>query len=57
VPGIDEAGISTVDKRWPRHVPGAVAVGLRAQLAVQLYLDDQGTLGALNLYSTPSPSR
>jgi GAF domain-containing protein len=102
VPGIDEAGISTVDKRgrvetraatsdlvltldqmqydlgegpcveslrdahlvvapylrhdqrWPHYVPRAVAVGLRAQLAVQLYLDDQGTLGGLNLYSTRS---
>ena len=40
------------DQRWPRYVPRAVAEGLKAQLAVKLYLDDQGTLGGLNIYST-----
>jgi GAF domain-containing protein len=42
------------DQRWPRYVPAAVERGLRSQLAVRLYLDDQGTLGGLNLYSTTS---
>jgi GAF domain-containing protein len=40
------------DQRWPRYVPAAVAVGVRSQLAVKLYLDDGGTLGGLNFYST-----
>jgi GAF domain-containing protein len=42
------------DQRWPRYVPRAVELGLRSQLAVKLYLDDEGTLGGLNLYSTQS---
>jgi GAF domain len=42
------------DQRWPRYVPAALGLGLRSQLAVRLYLDDQGTLGGLNLYSTTS---
>lgn len=42
------------DQRWPRYVPRAVAYGLRSQLAVRLYLDDEGTLGGINLYSTTS---
>jgi GAF domain-containing protein len=42
------------DQRWPRYVPRAVELGLRSQLAVKLYLDDEGTLGGLNLYSTES---
>lgn len=42
------------DQRWPRYVPAAVELGLRSQLAVRLYLDDRGTLGGLNLYSTTS---
>jgi GAF domain-containing protein len=42
------------DQRWPRYVPEAVKLGLRAQLAVQLYVDHEGTLGGLNLYSTTS---
>ncbi|MDP3969060.1 MAG: GAF and ANTAR domain-containing protein [Nocardioides sp.] len=40
------------DQRWPRYVPAAVEVGLRAQMALKLYLDDQGTLGTMNFYST-----
>jgi GAF domain-containing protein len=43
------------EQRWPRYVPRAVRTGLEAQLAVQLFLDDEGTLGGLNLYSTSSP--
>jgi GAF domain-containing protein len=42
------------EQRWPRYVPAAVEMGLRSQLAVKLYLDEEGTLGGLNLYSTTS---
>ena len=42
------------DPRWPRFVAGATPLGLRSQLAVHLYLDDQGTVGGLNIYSTTS---
>lgn len=42
------------DQRWPRYVPPAVKVGLKSQLAVKLYLDDDGAVGGLNLYSTTS---
>jgi GAF domain-containing protein len=42
------------DQRWPRFVPSAVRLGLRSQLAVRLYVDDEGVLGGLNLYSTTS---
>ncbi|MGZ4455742.1 MAG: GAF and ANTAR domain-containing protein [Nocardioides sp.] len=38
--------------RWPAFMPPAVALGLRAQLAVRLFLDENGSMGALNLYST-----
>jgi GAF domain-containing protein len=40
------------DQRWPDFMPRAVALGLRSQLAVRLFLDEEGTMGALNLYST-----
>jgi GAF domain-containing protein len=41
------------EQRWPRYVPEAVRrTGLKSQLAVQLSLDGEGTLGGLNLYST-----
>ncbi|WP_148572611.1 GAF and ANTAR domain-containing protein [Nocardioides caldifontis] len=39
------------DQRWPNYMPKAVKAGLRAQLALRLYTD-QDTLGGLNLYST-----
>ena len=42
------------DQRWPRYVPAAVESGFRLQLAVRLYLDEEGTLGGLNLCSTTS---
>jgi GAF domain-containing protein len=42
------------DQRWPRYVPEAVAAGVKSQLAVKLYLDDEGTLGGINFYSTVS---
>jgi GAF domain-containing protein len=41
------------DQRWPRYLPEAARRGLRAQLAVGLYSDDD-SLGGLNLYSTSS---
>ena len=42
------------DQRWPRYAPRAARLGLKSQLAVRLYLDDEGTLGGLNIYSTTS---
>ncbi|MCW2832964.1 MAG: hypothetical protein JWN68_917 [Nocardioides sp.] len=42
------------DPRWPKYVPRAVQLGLKSQLAVKLYLNSEGTLGGLNLYSTVS---
>jgi GAF domain-containing protein len=42
------------EQRWPRFVAPALKLGLRAQLAVQISLDDQGTLGSLNMYSLVS---
>lgn len=42
------------DQRWPRYVPAALDAGLRSQLAVKLYVDEEGTLGGLNFYSTKS---
>jgi GAF domain-containing protein len=41
------------DQRWPNYMPKAVAKGLRAQLALRLYTEEE-TLGGLNLYSTCS---
>jgi transcriptional regulator with GAF, ATPase, and Fis domain len=38
------------DRRWPLYIPLAVQLGLRSQLALQLYHHEQ-TLGGLNLYS------
>jgi GAF domain-containing protein len=40
------------DSRWPRYAPVAVEHGVQAQLALRLYLDQEGTLGGINLYST-----
>ena len=43
------------DQRWPRFVERAVKQhGLRSQLAVRLWLDDEGAVGGLNIYSTGS---
>jgi len=39
------------DQRWPRYMPAAAKKGLRAQLGVGLF-DDEDSLGGLNLYST-----
>ena len=43
------------DQRWPRWAPEATDLGVQSQLAVHLYLDAEGTIGGLNLYSTTSP--
>ena len=41
------------DPRWPEYIARAVpATGLKSQLGIRLFLDDEGTLGGLNLYST-----
>ncbi len=42
------------DTRWPHYLPGALDLGLKSQLGVRLHLDDHGTIGGLNLYSTTS---
>ena len=39
-------------RRWPRFVPRALKFGLKAQMAVRLYVDEEGTIGGINLYST-----
>ena len=41
------------DKRWPTYMPEAATRGLRSQLGVGLYTDEE-SLGGLNLYSTES---
>jgi GAF domain-containing protein len=41
------------DQRWPRYVPKAAQMGLRAQAGFQLYVEEE-TLGGLNFYSTQS---
>lgn len=42
------------ERRWPGYVPRVLDMGLRSQLAVKISLDDEGTLGGINLYSTIS---
>jgi len=59
-PCLDALGVSHVvavpdirhEQRWPRYVPEVVRLGLRSQMAVKLGVDDAGTLGGINLYST-----
>ena len=41
------------EQRWPHYVRQAQELGVRSQLAVKLYLDDN-TLGGINFYSTTS---
>jgi GAF domain-containing protein len=38
---------------WPRYIPQAAQLGLRAQLAIPLFRDEE-SVGGLNLYSTSS---
>lgn len=41
------------ESRWPKFVSQAVnEVGLRSQLALQMFIDDDDTVASLNLYST-----
>lgn len=42
------------DGRWPDYLPQAVEKGLRAQLALRLYNDEE-TLGGINMYCTSGP--
>ncbi|WP_148571310.1 GAF and ANTAR domain-containing protein [Nocardioides caldifontis] len=43
------------DQRWPRYIPEAVGLGVKAQLGISLHLDHRGTaVAGLNLYSTTS---
>lgn len=58
VDSIREDGVVLVEharheQRWPRYMPRAVQAGLRAQLGLRLYMEEE-TLGGLNLYSTES---
>src|SRR4051794_15317378 len=61
-PCVDALGASHVvsvpwlrqERRWPRYVPTVVRMGLRSQLAVKIGLDDKGTIGGINMYSTIS---
>jgi GAF domain-containing protein len=39
------------EQRWPRFTERATALGLRSQMGVRLYANEQ-TLGGLNLYAT-----
>jgi transcriptional regulator with GAF, ATPase, and Fis domain len=41
------------ETRWPRFMTGARKLGLRSQMGLRLYVDEQ-TRGGLNLYSTSS---
>src|SRR4051812_4555634 len=42
------------EQRWSRFVPEAVKLGLKSQMALRLYVDEHGTIGGINLYSTSS---
>ena len=39
------------EQRWPKYIPRAAQLGLRAQMGLQLVLDEH-KIGGLNLYST-----
>jgi GAF domain-containing protein len=39
------------EQRWPRYIPRAVEFGVRSQLGIRLYVEEE-TLGGLNMYST-----
>lgn len=41
------------EQRWPLYVPQAIRHGVRSQLGLRLYVEED-TLGGLNLYSTES---
>jgi GAF domain-containing protein len=42
---------ATTETRWPRFMPPAIALGLRSQMGLRIFLDGK-TLGGLNLYAT-----
>jgi GAF domain-containing protein len=42
------------EQRWRKFVPEAVKLGLKAQMALRLYVDDAGSIGGINMYSTSS---
>jgi GAF domain-containing protein len=54
--GTETVSVSSLgdEQRWPQYVPEARSMGVRSQLAVRLHLDDGGTLGGINFYSTIS---
>jgi hypothetical protein len=45
---IDDA---KTESRWPAFIPRAVDLGLRSQLGLRLYVEDE-TLGGINIYAT-----
>ena len=51
--GTESESVSSLraEHRWPRYVPQAKALGVRSQMTVKLYLD-QNALGGINFYST-----
>ena len=53
--GTEAVSVSNLqhEQRWPDYVPQALQAGVRSQMAVKLYLDDD-TLGGINFYSTIS---
>jgi GAF domain-containing protein len=59
VSSLSEEPVIVVDhiahsQRWPSFVPQAVKLGLKAQMALRLYVDEDGTIGGINMYSTGS---
>ena len=53
--GSESVAVSSLrqEQRWPNYVPHALKAGVRSQMAVKLYLDED-TLGGINFYSTIS---
>ena len=52
--GVVVAAHLKIDQRWSNYVPEAVALGVKSQMGVRFHLENGGTLGGLNLYSTVS---
>jgi len=40
------------EQRWQKYIPEAIRMGVQAQMALRLYVDENGTIGGINLYST-----
>jgi GAF domain-containing protein len=49
-PLIQVDGLAAHADRWPHYAPKALALGVRAQLGLRLFLEEE-TLGGLNLYA------